>query len=175
MGIRGLDVWIDKAQARAGQRLGSGARESTEIGSGDSAATGVHVLSQIHDFIVGHVLYDVEGHISKVALVTDAVTGAKRSLAVSENVPSEANAGSKVIPILCPQATDRALMSQGNIAITNALEDRSADSWIEIGVQRRILIMLNSVVFPAESKVDCKALTGLPGVLSIEGEFVVAV
>src|SRR5215468_6233004 len=122
---------IDKAQARAGQRFGSSAGESTEIGSGDSAATGVHVLSQVDHFVVRNVLDNVESHVSKVPLVADAVTGTKRSLAVSEDVPGEAHTGSKVIPILCPQATDRALMRQGNIAIANALEDRSADSWIE--------------------------------------------
>src|SRR5438445_12957952 len=70
---------------------------------------------------------------------------------------------------------NRAVRNGGNGTVADIGEDVPTLGIIVVGIQVRILVVLNAEIVPADAEVKGQAVRRLPGVLKIGAEFMVAI
>src|SRR5882762_4459422 len=178
-GIGALDVLVDGTLAdrwqgfatRACQRPGSAGVHRHRRNIPHAAVGGL--ADEANHGIIRRVLDGVEGHVAEVTFVADRVTSAKGGFTVAEDIPGKANARSKVAVVGLPE--DATIPGQFNSSVANLIENGSARTHNEVGVERWIGIVLHAVVLPAETRVERETGYDLPGILYIPRPVVVAV
>src|SRR5215469_7851863 len=169
VGIRRGHVLLERAQG--GRRQPDRTRRS---GENTEVAGGKLILrclggSQSHASIVGRILNYVIGNVAEVSLVADTVATANRPLTVTEHVVSEAHARSVVVEVLLDQTANRRVGCCCNLPGRDLLHQVRARTQEEVRLQVGIVVVLDTVVLPADAVVKGKTRIELPRILNIPG------
>src|SRR5882762_9224775 len=121
---------VDRALADCRQRLRARSRQGT-------GCVGVHrherditlssvntLIDQVHHRVRRWVLNRVIGHVAKVTLVAESVTGAQSRFPVSTDVPGKSETRTKVLVIRIPEHA--AVLGKLHLAVTDLIEDGRA-------------------------------------------------
>src|SRR6266852_4657784 len=91
------------------------------------------------------------------------------------NIVSEPELRAEIVPILLPKSTQRTVGRDGNTRVADLLKEVWTGTEIEVGVQPGVLVVLDSEVLPAHTKIERQPAGQLPLIRPVECEFVVAI
>ena len=170
------DIRLHFAQFRRRKCGGSAGPAQRPIVIGRQGnARHIAARDQIHECIIRRIKQHVERNVAEVPYVTDPIAAAEAGFTVAENIPGEADARGEILLARRPQLADRAIWRKFDLALRDRLIRIGNVGRIKVRIQRRIHVVLHSVIFPAQAIIQGHTARDLPGILRIERAFVIAV
>src|SRR5207302_123078 len=146
--LRRPDMLIHIPQACGRQRNATGStRQRTRVRARD-----LRIVDHDHGVVRG-ILNHIERYIAEVPFITDSVTGSKRRLAIAEYIERKPDTRRHGAVLRLPQPADRTLRSGKYLPAPNAL-DVAPRAIVEVGVQIRMVVVLNAIVLIAQTIVQ---------------------
>src|SRR5262249_36912723 len=112
---------------------------------------------------------------TEIAFVADPIAATQAALAVTEDVPGKADAGSQRTPAWIPQSADCTLRRQLNHPRAQHLKLVRSRSPVNIGIEVGISIVLDTVVCIAQAVIQGQPGPESPTVLSVDCPVVVTI
>src|SRR5215469_4269746 len=106
MGVSRFDIRIHRSESDPTQCLGAGTScQRARIVCCNWDQWNIRTRLQGYNSIVGRILNNIEGYVSEITFISNAITSANGCLPIARYIPGEAHAWGVVMPLFVPYST----------------------------------------------------------------------